>query len=311
MRKKWDKFFSLLCDYIKENGTVPMSNAVYKDSFLGNWYSAQLRSYRKGTLSKDRIQKFWNAKIPMISAGEQKRLNNWFMYYNTYLAFLKEYKRIPRYKEHINGFALYKWGYAQVDLLKHNKLNDMQQEMLKKIGITESGISIEPESIIDENIVLNSENIIKKSVNKSSAIGFDMNFMGVNLNAEYNVNDEGYEIHQLPMDVTGKEMSVSEFLEEFNNFVGEDKLTEEGVKEKIKKNYPIILWNDKDNFFDSIKFVLKRVYFDIRASNTGETQTVNVAYNFSFLLRGRNSNIPNLTPFKVNNLKFNVWNTEI
>ena len=129
----WNKNFELVCRYYAEHGTVPEVKTESEGMYIGKWFSQQIRHFTKGELSQERIERFNEKGIPLMSIREIHKMETWLKYYNAYVEYLEKYGEQPGAADKYNGLELRKWRSLQLKKLNEGKLTDEQAEMLERL----------------------------------------------------------------------------------------------------------------------------------------------------------------------------------
>ena len=63
----WEKKFQIFSRFFQEYGKVPKRKEMYEDANIGDWFTRQIMSYKKGKLSDEQIEKFNEIGVPLIT----------------------------------------------------------------------------------------------------------------------------------------------------------------------------------------------------------------------------------------------------
>ncbi len=137
--KKWNKKYKLAEEYYKDNGHLKIPTYYEIEGIkLGGWIILQRVQYKKGKLSKDRINKLnaigmvWNPK----RGGFKNNNELWEEKYKLAEKYYKDngHLKIP-YDYEIEGIKLGGWITAQRSKYKKGKLSKDRTEKLNAIGM--------------------------------------------------------------------------------------------------------------------------------------------------------------------------------
>ena len=84
-------------------------------------------------LSQERIERFNEKGIPLMSIREIHKMETWLKYYNAYVEYLEKYGEQPGAADKYNGLELRKWRSLQLKKLHEGKLTEEQAEMLERL----------------------------------------------------------------------------------------------------------------------------------------------------------------------------------
>ena len=121
----WNKKYEIL----KKYGKIPKQSEIISGLKLGNWVGHNRTNYKKGKLSKDRIEKF--ESLSYWSWGkitDKKSLIPWDDKYEI----LKKYGKIPKISEIISGIKLGNWVH---DNRKNYKKEKLSKEKINKLNL--------------------------------------------------------------------------------------------------------------------------------------------------------------------------------
>lgn len=173
---QWYKYYGSLVEYFNKNGNsqVPLRYINEDDKRLGYWLSKQRRDYKKGVLSKEKIELL--ERVDMVWDLAEKKWNDIYKIAQQY------------YKENSNLNVPVICNYKKVDLgtwiitqrknYKQGGLDDNQVDLLNKIGMEWDPIR-NYKYIWDENY-----KIVKDFYNKYNHLYIPTNYIskdGVNI----------------------------------------------------------------------------------------------------------------------------------
>ena len=133
---KWEHSFKLLEDFYHTNNRLPEADVVIEGVKLCAWHAIQLRLYKSGKLTEQRVKRYIDSGVPLEARNADRKKETWTNNYNSYLNFIQTHSRKPSVGERAQGLDLYKWSYDQVKFIRSNRL---QIEKLKAVGITSRG----------------------------------------------------------------------------------------------------------------------------------------------------------------------------
>ena len=136
---KWEHSFKLLEDFYHRNNRLPEADVVIEGVKLCAWHAIQLRLYKSGKLSEQRVKRYMDSGVPLEARNADRKKETWTNNYNSYLNFIQTHSRKPSVGERAQGLDLYKWSYDQVKFIRSNRLTPEQIEKLKSVGITSRG----------------------------------------------------------------------------------------------------------------------------------------------------------------------------
>ena len=137
--EKWEQSFRLLEDFYHRNHKLPESDVVVQGVRLCAWHTVQLRQYKSGKLSEQRVKRYLDSGVPLEARSKDRKSETWTNNYNSYRDFVEAHSRKPSVGERSKGLDLYKWSYDQVKFIRQNRLTPKQIELLKAVGITSQG----------------------------------------------------------------------------------------------------------------------------------------------------------------------------
>ena len=137
--EKWERSFRLLEDFYHKNHKLPESDVVVHGVRLCAWHTVQLRQYKSGKLSEQRVKRYIESGVPLEARSKDRKSETWSKNYNSYRDFIETHSRKPSVGERSQGLDLYKWSYDQVKFIRNNRLTPQQIELLKVVGITSQG----------------------------------------------------------------------------------------------------------------------------------------------------------------------------
>lgn len=137
--EKWEYRFRLLEDFYHKNNRLPEADVVIEGVKLCAWHAVQMRSFKDGKLSEQRVKRYKDSGVPLEARNTDRKKETWTNNYNSYLSFIQTHSRKPSVGERAQGLDLYKWSYDQVKFIRQNRLTPEQIEKLKAVGITSRG----------------------------------------------------------------------------------------------------------------------------------------------------------------------------
>ena len=129
----------MLEDFYRKNHKLPESDVVVHGVRLCAWHTVQLRQYKSGKLSEQRVKRYIESGVPLEARNKDRKSETWSKNYNSYRDFIETHSRKPSVGERSQGLDLYKWSYDQVKFIRNNRLTPQQIELLKVVGITSKG----------------------------------------------------------------------------------------------------------------------------------------------------------------------------
>jgi hypothetical protein len=119
---KWNENYKNLKIYFKDYNKLPLQD---HEEILKDWVNAQKKSFKKNTLSQERIDLLLNITPDFF----EKNVKNWKIRYEELKIYFQEHKKLPTKKE--NGLG--RWVDSQKSSIKKNTLSDRKAHLLLKI----------------------------------------------------------------------------------------------------------------------------------------------------------------------------------
>lgn len=153
----------------------------------------------------------------------------------------------------------------------------------------------------------------EKKLTMNMELGVKLKLLGVDLSAFYKKLTNGYQILVMPSNLDNNvTVSIGEMISDFNEMFGE-KLKEDDVTKKLQEdnNFKLSASAPNTTFdYKKIKFCLKMLYLNIKATEEGGNETKKSEYALSLQVITDGVINSNIKIFNVESLSFNIWNTQ-
>ena len=126
----WECSFNIYKEFKEKYNRKPKNKEKYKDLDLKVWEDLQIKNYKQGKLSEEKIQ-----KLEAIDFIFKNRLEyKWEYNLELYKEFKEKYNREPKNKEKYKGIGLCTWLEKQRSLYNQGKLSEEKIQKLKVLG---------------------------------------------------------------------------------------------------------------------------------------------------------------------------------
>lgn len=129
----WDNYYQLAVDYYLENNNllIPSTYRTKNGINLGDWISKQRQKYKKGLLSKDKINRL--SQIKMVWDSTKYK---WFIWYDLAKEYYDEYGNLEiSQKEKYKNKNLGIWLYEQIKAYNKGILSKEKIDLLESLNI--------------------------------------------------------------------------------------------------------------------------------------------------------------------------------
>ena len=128
----WDNMLELCIKHKEEFGTWPSQQTIYKEKKIGRWLATQKSQYRKGLLSKERVQKLIAAGISMECQVQQ---NDWDNMLELCIKHKEEFDVWPTQKTIFEEKRIGRWLADQKYQYRKGLLSEERVQKLIAAGI--------------------------------------------------------------------------------------------------------------------------------------------------------------------------------
>lgn len=126
--KAFSRMLKLTEEYIELNNCIPKTRIVYKNEFIGRWFSEQKVKYKKNAHPYPRLLK---DLIPYFDKKERE----WDELYGLTKEYLAENQKLPSTKVIYKGMKIGAWIKNTKVGLRDDRLSDEKKKLLETIGI--------------------------------------------------------------------------------------------------------------------------------------------------------------------------------
>lgn len=131
----WENNFLLFQKFYQEYDRLPKNSDRIDGYGIGHWYLLQLKEYKNGSLSEEKIKRFKDAGFSLIPYYEEKAEKYWMKCFELLKKYYAEFHTVPVRRDIYEGVYLGFWYFRLLKDYHNGELSDKKIEMIKSIGI--------------------------------------------------------------------------------------------------------------------------------------------------------------------------------